>query len=122
MSDEKGFTLLETIAALALFSVITFGFLTGLFTVTKATVVAKDRTVAENLARNELEYVKGLSYQYGADEYEVNPSLDIPVGWNLNPPVVSPINEPDDGVQKVTVNVERNGELVLSMFTYKVDR
>ena len=122
MPNEKGFSLLETITALALFSIISFGFLTGLFTMTKATVVAKDRTVAENLARNELEYVKTLSYQYGAEYYQVSPALVVPPGWIVNPPVVSLVNESDNGVQKVTVTVKHNGEPVLSLFTYKVDR
>ena len=122
MLNEKGFSLLETIAALALFSLVSFAFLTGLFTLTKATVTTKDRAIAENLARNELEYVKNLSYQYGAEEYEVNPDLDIPASWNVTPPVVELVNETDDGVQRVTVTVERNGEPVLSLFTYKVDR
>ena len=122
MLNEKGFSLMETVVALALFSIVSFAFLTGLFTLTKATVTTKDRAVAENLARNELEYVKNLSYQYGTEEYEVCPTLDIPAGWTVTPPVVEPLNETDDGVQKVTVTIEHNGQPVLSLFTYKVDR
>ena len=71
MLNEKGFSLMETVVALALFSIVSFAFLTGLFTLTKATVTTKDRAVAENLARNELEYVKNISYEYNAEEYEV---------------------------------------------------
>ena len=61
MLHEKGFSLMETVAALALFSIVSFAFLTGLCTLTKATVTTRDRAIAENLARNELEYVKTLS-------------------------------------------------------------
>ena len=122
MLHEKGFSLMETVAALALFSIVSFAFLTGLCTLTKATVTTRDRAIAENLARNELEYVKTLSYQYGAAEYDVCPTLDIPAGWSVAPPVVEPVNVADDGLQRITVTIERNGEPVLSLFTYKVDR
>ena len=122
MINEKGFSLIETIVATTLLGVVAVAFLSGLGTSIKATLITKDHAVAESLARSELEYVRDYAYEYDTNEYEVNPTLDIPAGWSITPPVVEPMHETDDGIQKVTVNVERNGETVLSLFTYKVDR
>lgn len=122
MKDENGFSLIETIISIALMGIVAIAFLTGLSTSIKAVTVTKDHAVAESLARNELEYIKDCAYQYDASEYLINPLLDIPDGWNISTPVVEPVHGSDDGIQKVTVSVERGGETVLSLFTYKVDR
>jgi len=122
MINEKGFSLLETIVAIALLGLVAVAFLGGLGTSTKATMTTGDRAIAETLARSELEYVRNCTYQYDTDEYDINPMLDIPESWSMTPPVVEPLHATDDGLQKVTVSVERNGKTVLSLFTYKVDR
>ena len=122
MINEKGFSFIETIVALAVLGLVAVTFLSGLFTTSKATIITKERAVAESLARSELEYIRNCTYQYDTNEYEVNPMLDIPKGWGMAPPVVELVHETDDGIQKVTVSVERNGETILSLFTYKADR
>ena len=122
MKNEKGFSLLETIVAIAFLGLVAVVFLGGLGTSTKATITTGERAIAESLARSELEYVRNCTYQHGTDEYEVNPMLDIPESWSVATPVVEPVHETDDGLQKVTISVLRNGETVLSLFTYKVDR
>jgi len=122
MINEKGFALLETIVAIAFLGFVAVAFLGGLGTSTKATMTMGERAIAETLARSELEYVRNCTYQYDTEEYEVNPMLSIPESWNITSPVVEPVHETDDGLQKVTVSVEHNGKTVLSLFTYKADR
>lgn len=122
MINEKGFSLLETIVAIAVLGLVAVAFLGGLGTSTKATMTTGERAIAESLARSELEYVRNCTYQYDTDEYDINPMLDIPESWSMTPPVVESVHATDDGLQKVTVSVERNGKTVLSLFTYKVNR
>ncbi len=122
MANEKGFSFLETIVALGLLGLVAVAFLFGLGTSIKTTVITKDHAVAESLARSELEYIRNCTYVYNTDYYDVNPAIDIPEEWSIAPPVVETVHETDDGIQKVTVSVERNSETVLSLFTYKVDR
>jgi prepilin-type N-terminal cleavage/methylation domain-containing protein len=122
MVNEKGFSFLEIIVALALLGLVAVAFLSGLGTSTKATTITRDHAIAESLVRSELEYIRDCVYQYDTDEYEVNPMLDMPKGWSMAPPVIEPVHETDDGIQKVTVSVEHNGDTVLSLFTYKADR
>jgi prepilin-type N-terminal cleavage/methylation domain-containing protein len=122
MRGEKGFAFIETIVALAVLGLVAAAFLSGLCTASVATIVTGEHTVAESLARSQLEYIRDCTYQPNTEEYEVNPMLDIPEGWSMAPTVVEPVHETDDGIQKVTVCVKRNGEAVLSLFTYKVNR
>lgn len=122
MKSETGAALIETIVALALLSIISVAFLSGLGTATKATVINSEQATAESLVRSQIEYVKKYPYQYDTSEYPVAPALTIPEGWTVPPPVVESVHATDDGIQKITVTAEHNGEAVLSLVTYKVDR
>ena len=119
---ELGATLTETVVALAILSIVAVTFLSGLATTSTATIIANEQATAESLARSQMEYVKNYAYQYAASEYPVDPSLNIPVGWSVPPPVVELVHATDDGLQKVTVTAEHNGEVVISVEVYKVDR
>ena len=122
MKSEKGFALIETLVALALLGIIAVVFLGGIGTATKATIVADEQTTAESLVRSEIEYVKNCTYQYSATQYPVDPSINIPYGWSMPVPAVELVHATDDGIQKVTITVERNGEQKFSAQIYKVDR
>jgi len=122
MKDERGFSLLETLVALAILGVAAAVFLSSLATTSKATIINEEQTLAESLVRSQVEYVKSCTYQPGTSEYDVNPALTVPVNWSVPPPAVAPLHGSDDGIQIVTVSALRNGETILSVETYKVDR
>ena len=122
MTSEKGLAFIEAIVALAVLGLVAAAFLSGLCTLSAATIVTGEHTVAESLARSQLEYIRNCTYSPDTEEYEINPMLDIPEGWSIAPTFVEPVHQTDDGIQKVTVCVKRKGEAVLSLFTYKVDR
>ena len=122
MKNETGFAITETLLAIALLGIIAVVFLSGLATASKAHVITDERAIAESLVRSEIEYVKNLDYQYSATQYPADPSLTLPQGWTVPPPVVSLVHATDDGIQKVTVTAERNGESILSVVLYKVAR
>ena len=122
MKSEKGFALIETLVALALLGVIAVAFLSSVATTSKAGSIANKQAIAESLVRSEAEYVKNCAYQYSASEYPVDPSLTVPASWTVPPPAVGLVHATDDGIQEVTVTAEHNGEEVLSLKIYKVDR
>ena len=122
MRSEKGFALIETLVALALLGIVASVFLGGIGTASHATIVADEQATAESLVRSEIEYVKNQTYQYYTTQYPVDPNLDIPSGWSMSPPAVVPVHASDDGLQKVTITVERNGEGIFSAYIYKGDR
>lgn len=122
MKGEKGFAIIETLVALALLGIIAVAFLSGVATASKASSIANERAIAESLVRSEAEYVKNCAYQDSVSEYPVDPSLTVPDSWTVPPPVVGLVHATDDGIQEVTVTAEHNGEEVLSLKIYKVDR
>jgi prepilin-type N-terminal cleavage/methylation domain-containing protein len=119
LKQEKGVTLLETLVALAILSVISVAFMSGLTTSTKATVIADEQTTAESLARNQMEYVKNYTYQTNATEYPIDPSLTVPDTWEVLSCTAEALHTPDDGLQEVTVTIQHNGETVFTMTGYK---
>ena len=120
---ESGVTFLETVVALAILGVIAVTFLNGLTTASKATFIADEQTTAESLAQSQMEWVKNADYSYNATAYSPAP---IPVGKDyINYSVIitaSPLHDPDDGIQKITVTVKHSDEGVIKLEGYKVDR
>jgi len=122
MKSESGSSLMETLVALAIVGIVAVIFLSGITTTTKANSIGDKKATAESLVFGEIEYVKNYAYQYDAADYPVDPALTIPEGWVVPLPVVALVHATDDGVQKVTVTAQYDGESVLSVDVYKVDR
>ena len=58
-TGEEGFTLAEVIVSIALFTVISFSVMFALVTLVKFTGVTQNRVAAANLARQEIEKLRG---------------------------------------------------------------
>ena len=116
--NETGVSLLETLVALAVLGLIAVAFLSGLATASKATLVADERATAESLARSQMEYVKSYTYDSEATTY---PIVDTPEGYTVSIEVSS-IPDTDTDIQKITVTVNHNENLVLTVEDYKVNR
>ena len=120
---ESGMTFLETVVALAILGVIAVTFLNGLTTASKSTFIADEQTTAESLARSQMEWVKNADYLHDATTY---PPAALPAGKDyVNYSVMitaSPLHDPDDGIQKITVIVRHSNEGVIKLEGYKVDR
>ena len=64
MKDQKGFSLIEVVIAVALLGIIAAGFLSALATASKVLLIADERSTAESLARSQAEYVKNQDYEW----------------------------------------------------------
>lgn len=136
MKNEKGFTLIEVIIAVALLGVIAVAFMGALGTASLAMFIADERATAESLARSEMEYVKSANYTADGWSYELPgsaPSWDaghtLPSGYDGYTANVTaePLNTPDDGIQKITIIVSHLGKAITTsgnstLENYKVDR
>ncbi len=118
-SGESGLVLIETLVAFAVLSLVVLALLSGLMTSSKATMTSREQTIAESLARSQLEYIKSLNYQ---NSYPNDPSIIMPSGWTIPVSLVELVHETDDGLQKITVTPKYYGEDVLSISMYKVNR
>jgi prepilin-type N-terminal cleavage/methylation domain-containing protein len=119
--DSPGFTLLETLVALTIFGMVAVIFLMGLSVSSKALMVSQDRVNAESIAKSQMEDTKAQTYVAEASSYPeitltsdlINQGYDIAVDAN-------PLNSPDDGLQKITIDVSKNGEVLFTLIGYKL--
>ena len=125
MRDEKGFSLIEVLVAVALVGLISVALIVALATASKVLIIADERTTAESLARSQMEYIKIQPYDNVNDPpvYELLslPTYDIEVTAERLDPEGDGSGD-DDGLQKITVTVEHQDEETVTLEGYKVDR
>jgi len=129
--SEKGVALIETLVALAILGLVAIVLIDGLATVARATFISDERTTAESLTRSEAEYLKSQGYidytdpghgEYGLIAAPTSYSVEVTV-VPVDPDTKQPLPSGEDqGIQRVTVAIKRNGRLLISVEDYKVDR
>lgn len=120
---EAGLTLLETLVALAILAVIAIAFITGLSTSSTTVYQADERATAESLARSQMEWAKNSHYSYNATSYTLAPVMETTDYLDYSANITAQaLHDPDDGIQKITVTVTRDDEIVYRLEGYKVDR
>jgi len=136
-SGERGLTLIEALVAVALLAALGVGFLSALTTSTNATTLVEKKVDVDQLARTQLEYIKGLDYIAEADytpgAYDINGKplfyedietaglIELPADYTI---VVSdPMTvDGDEDIQKITVTIQKDGADLLTLDGYKVHR
>ena len=115
---ERGFGLVETLAAVAILGVVVVAFVVGLSSGAIAVREGNQELVAQSLAQTQLEYVKGYPYDPAATTY---PAVGRPEGYSICVEVGS-IPDTDTDIQKITVTISRDEEDILTVEDYKVNR
>ena len=125
---QKGVTLVETLVALALLGILGVAFMSAIST-SAITMASTEKNVdVESLARAQLEYTKNSDYdgeppfEYatldelpgGQEDY----AIVIPSSYSIDVSAVAL----DDGIQKITVTVFKDGTALLAIEGYKVNR
>ena len=133
MRGQKGFTLLETLIALTILAVIAVSIFFALNVSIKSTARVDHHTTAESLTRTVQEFIKSLAYDgSGSPDYqdEVDANIAVPPGYSIMV-VAMPIDPDtyaalppgeDDGLQKITVEIDYDLEEVMTTTSYKVQR
>jgi prepilin-type N-terminal cleavage/methylation domain-containing protein len=145
--SSRGFTLIEILVALALFSIIAIVFAGGLTTASRAVITAGVRTTAESLARTQMESVKNQDYKEatGPDwqvtydrvsgipdgylicslNWTTNETANC--GYTVSPSVIgvawdSTANQPatdETGLQKITLAIKHDDKDIITLEGYK---
>ncbi len=115
LKSEKGFSLVETICAIAILGIIAVAFLSALATTSTARATNAERTSAKILAESIIENIKTENYDLSYEPY-IPPEFD---GYTAN---VTTTSERNGNIQKIVVTIHHQGEDVLSLESYKVDR
>lgn len=113
--DEKGLSLVESIVAVAIIGVVIVVFIAALSTGSIAVREGSQAIVSQRLALTQLEYIKGCPY---ATTYS---TIDTPEGYTVTVGIM-PTPDKDQDIQKITVAVLREGENILTVEDYKVNR
>ena len=117
VSNSLGITLMEMVIALAIFSSAGTAVLLGVSAAHVSSGHVKASAIAENLARNQMEYVFTQpyvappgSYTSFADDASLN--ITIPSGFGVSA-VADTYGAYDDSIEKVVVTVTRDGQSIL---------
>lgn len=118
-SGEAGVTLVEVLIAVAILSVAITG-LVAAFSTGSLSIRKTDRLItAESLARSQLEFTKSQTYLAAPSSYAtVTP---VPLGYSISSDATS-ISGRDANVQKITVTVQYEGDVLLALEGFKLDR
>jgi len=118
--NSLGLTLIETVIALAMFSSAGTAVLLGVSAAHTSSDRVSASAIAENLARNQMEYVSSLDYVPAGTPYpsvadDSGLNISIPTGYAVTAATETYISSDDYGgaIQKVIVTVTRDGQSIL---------
>ncbi len=118
INDQSGLGLVETLAAVAILGTAVTAFVVSLSAGSLAVAEQDTETVAQGLAQTQIEYTKSYAFIPGAGAY---PAVPAPPGYSIAISV-SPVAGVDANMQKITVNIFRDGSSVFLVSDYKVNR
>jgi Tfp pilus assembly protein PilV len=118
VDGQAGVGLVEALIGVAILAVTLVMLLAAISTGSRGVATTEERITAENLARSQLEYAKSEPYLAAPASYA---TVTPPAGYTVSAEATS-IPEGDSSIQKITVTVSRDGETLLTVEDYKVDR
>ncbi len=124
MRNQEGFSLLEVIISLALIGIVVTGILSALATSSRATITNEMQTTAQNLAEEQIEYVRSQQYDGTNTPPQYQVLDDVPASYSVSCTAVrldpeGDGSDDDDGLQKITVAVAFNGTTVTAIEAYR---
>ena len=114
--DMRGALMLDAVIAMLTFSMVGFAVMGGLSTTQLSSNVIEGQSVAENLARNQLELAFSLPYVSPPTTYT---TVTVPSGYSITA-VAEEYVSGDANIQKIVVTVTRGGAGVLTVETLRV--
>jgi type II secretory pathway pseudopilin PulG len=122
LSGQRGIGLVETLVAIAILGVGVTAFVTDLSAGSIAVNVQNENTLAQGLAQTQMEVIKAAPYDKTGKSYL---PVDAPENYTIEIAAASPAGQKADKqktLQKVSVTIKHNHNIVLTLEEYKVNR
>jgi type II secretory pathway pseudopilin PulG len=107
--NESGFTLIDSLVSIALLGILGAALFFGMGTAMKTTGIMNTNRLAANLAQLQMEWVKQQSF-FPAYTTVAEAASPVYAGYSVTTNV-EPAGARDSNIQKITVTVERNGQV-----------
>ena len=114
--DGTGSLMVEAVLAVTLFAMVGTAVLVGLSTTHNMGAEVEEHSIAENLARNQMEHMFSLTNQDPPSTY---PSVSVPMGYTISAAAEEYVTG-DSSIEKVVVQVSHGAEQVLTLETLRV--
>ncbi len=112
---SHGGLMLEAVVAMAVFALVGVAVLVGLSTTHTSGATVEGHSIAENLGRNQVEYIFSIPYQ---DPPSFYPTVVAPIGYGITAAAEEFVQN-ETAVQKIVVTVDHGGETVLVLETLR---
>jgi len=125
--NQRGFSLVEILAAMALVGVLGTAIPGALSTANRSTMTSTQHTMSESLARSQMDSIQNQPYDSANTTPVYSPISNIPTPYSITTPFATRLDpmgdgtSNDDGLQKIVVTVKYNGNPVYTLIDYKVN-
>jgi len=127
MQTQNGFSLIEILVAIALVGILGMAIPGALSTANRTTIISNEHTMAESLARSQMDYIQNQSYD-SIDNPPVYAVLsNLPATYSIVTLMATRLDPKgdgtaqDDGLQQITVTVKHGTEIVYTLIDFKVN-
>ena len=122
--DSRGGLLLETVVAVIVFALVGTTVLVGVSTARRSGAIVDNQSIAENVARNQMEYVFSRAYKAPPLSYTSISDLpdndfNVPSGFTVTAAAVLRTGSVDPNIETVRVRVSHLGKQVLVVETIR---
>ena len=117
--EDRGSLLLETVVASMVFALVGVAVLSGLSNTYRTGAMVNVHSTAENVARNQMEFVFSQSYEEpGSTPYPTYSTVPSDYSVTTSATEVDPL-APDTEIERVNVAVTYDGQVVVSLSTLR---
>ena len=116
--EDKGSMLLETVVTVMVYALVGTAVLSGLGTVHTSGAKTESQSIAENVVRNQMEYL--FSQPYREPQQTPYPTVSVPAGYSVSTTVdfADTVN-PDPEIEKMTVTASHDAQSILTVETVR---
>ena len=115
---QKGMSMLEALVSIGILGGVVITFIFAMSGGALAVNENEEEVTVQNLARNQMEYIKSCAYSADATTY---PKISTPPGYSISVGVMA-VPDTNNNIQKVTANISRESVLLMTISDYKVNR